>query len=242
MTVRERPGPGALDAYNGAEFMASPSGTNSNVECPLLLAQQRDGADDAAPEDENEQTVQAKLQVANTDPMTITLLCLSRLISDIPVLMHACFPGTRDVWPGRQLYSSTRANSRQSLSVSMEMIAVLALADLASQAIRLKSGEWFGRMAPHVWFLTATALYNRAFDMCGYPAILYSMIRRAGTILVGSDDGDVDWFHGYKQLATIAELPNRPPYKLLQPKAFVSLFRLGHLASRDAYWALPVIE
>jgi hypothetical protein len=93
--------------------------------------------------------------------------------------------------------------------------------------------------AKHVWFLTATPLYNWAFNLCGYLAIFYSGLRRAGVMQEGGDDdGEVDWFREYKQLADQAVLPSPPPYRLLQLKAFVSLFRLGHLALKEAYWAL----
>jgi hypothetical protein len=96
--------------------------------------------------------------------------------------------------------------------------------------------------AEHVWFLTATLLYNRAFDLCGYLAIFYSGLRRAGVMQEGGDDdSEVDWFREYKQLADQAVLPSPPPYRHLQPKAFVSLFRLRHLAPKEAYWALPGI-
>jgi hypothetical protein len=37
------------------------------------------------------------------------------------------------------------------------------------------------------------------------------------------------------------ELPTPPPYRLLQPKAFVSLSSRGISRQRSAYWALPVI-
>jgi hypothetical protein len=45
-------------------------------------------------------------------------------------------------------------------------------------------------------------LYNRAFDLCGYLAIFYSGLRRAGVMQEGGDDdGKVNWFREYKQLA-----------------------------------------
>jgi hypothetical protein len=80
--------------------------------------------------------------------------------------------------------------------------------------------------------------------MCGYVAILYSGLRQADLTDEATDDADVDWYQEYKQSAIMDKLPSLPrtdPYRLLQPKAFVSLFRLGRLAPRDAYWALPVI-
>ncbi|GFG14165.1 hypothetical protein IFM61392_08309 [Aspergillus lentulus] len=224
--AKEATRPGALDAYNGAEFMVSPSGTNSNFECPLLLAQQLDGADDAAPEDENGQTSAhirypgADARLFPGDTGRVARAAALQLYMSAIKAISICFYGDD---------SSTGTGRFSKPSDSTKIWRMVR-----------PHGRCTAR-GPHVWFLKATALYNRAFDMCGYLAILYSRIRRAGTILDRSDDGDVDWFHEYKQVATIAELPNRPPYKLLQPKAFLSLFRLGHLASRDAYWALQVI-
>ncbi|KAF4213840.1 hypothetical protein CNMCM5878_009902 [Aspergillus fumigatiaffinis] len=67
-------------------------------------------------------------------------------------------------------------------------------------------------------------------------------LRQADLTDEATDDADVDWYQEYKQSAIMDKLPSLPrtdPYRLLQPKAFVSLFRLGRLAPRDAYWALP---
>jgi hypothetical protein len=90
--------------------------------------------------------------------------------------------------------------------------------------------------AEHVWFLTATPLYNQAFNLCGYLAIFYSGLQRAGVMQEGGDDDSkVNWFREYKQLTDQAMLPSPPPYRLLQPKAFMSLFRLRHLAPKEAY-------
>ncbi|KAH3002676.1 hypothetical protein KXV52_000701, partial [Aspergillus fumigatus] len=113
----------------------------------------------------------------------------------------------------------------------------------AAKTIRTRVHQSVARLeAEHVWFLTATPLYNRAFDLCGYLAIFYSGLRRAGVLQEGGDDdSEVDWFPHYKELADQAALPSPPPYRLLQPKAFVSLFRFGHLAPKEAYWALPGI-
>ncbi|GFF30514.1 hypothetical protein IFM61606_10550 [Aspergillus udagawae] len=95
--------------------------------------------------------------------------------------------------------------------------------------------------AEHIWFLIATPLYNRAFNISGYLAILYSSIKHAGAIDDSSNDSDIDWFAEYKQFTSQVVLLTLPPYHLLQPKAFVSLFRLSHLMPRDAFWALPPI-
>jgi hypothetical protein len=53
-----------------------------------------------------------------------------------------------------------------------------------------------------VWFLTVTLLYNQAFNLCGYLAIFYSGLRRAGVMQEGGDNDNskVDWFREYKQL------------------------------------------
>lgn len=64
--------------------------------------------------------------------------------------------------------------------------------------------------------------------MCGYLAILYSGLHGPGTD--DNNDGDFDWFLEYKRLAAMDRLPSQPPYELLQPKAFASLFVRGHLA------------
>lgn len=85
-------------------------------------------------------------------------------------------------------------------------------------------------------------MYNRAFDLCGYLAIFYSGLRHAGVLQEGGDDdSEVDWFPHYKELVDQAALSSPPPYCLLQPKAFVSLFCFGHLAPKEAYWVLPGI-
>ncbi|RHZ56749.1 hypothetical protein CDV55_106106 [Aspergillus turcosus] len=52
----------------------------------------------------------------------------------------------------------------------------------AAKSIRTRAHEAIAQLeAAHIWFLTAIPLYNRAFDMCGYLAILYSGLRGAGT-------------------------------------------------------------
>ncbi|RHZ67335.1 uncharacterized protein CDV56_108085 [Aspergillus thermomutatus] len=111
----------------------------------------------------------------------------------------------------------------------------------AAKTVRTRVHQAVARLeALHVWFLTATPLYNWAFDLCGYLAILYSGLRRSNIIDDTADD--TDWFAEYKQYANMQHLPTPPPYRLLMPKAFVSLFQRGHLAPQNAYWALPAQE
>ncbi|GIK00384.1 hypothetical protein Aspvir_004407 [Aspergillus viridinutans] len=94
----------------------------------------------------------------------------------------------------------------------------------AAKTIRIRVHQAVARLeAQHVWFLTATPLYN--FDMCGYLAILYSGLRRLEIMDDAVDEAD--WFAEYQRYANMLKLPSPPPYQLLQPKAFVSLFSRG---------------
>ncbi|GFF94245.1 LOW QUALITY PROTEIN: acid phosphatase [Aspergillus lentulus] len=55
---------------------------------------------------------------------------------------------------------------------------------------------------------------------------------------VANGAANADWFPQYKRIANMPELPTPPPYRVLQPKAFMSLVCRRQ---RSAYWALPVI-
>jgi hypothetical protein len=70
----------------------------------------------------------------------------------------------------------------------------------AAKTIRTRVHQLVARLeAEHVWFLTVTPLYNWAFDLCGYLAIFYLGLRRAGVMQEGGDDdGKVNWFREYK--------------------------------------------
>ncbi|PKX97667.1 uncharacterized protein P174DRAFT_418610 [Aspergillus novofumigatus IBT 16806] len=82
----------------------------------------------------------------------------------------------------------------------------------AAKTIRTRVRQSVARLeAEHVWFFTATPLYNQAFNLCGYLAIFYSGLRRAGVMQEGGDNSKVNWFPEYKQLADQAMLPSRSP-------------------------------
>ncbi|GFF38253.1 hypothetical protein IFM58399_05175 [Aspergillus lentulus] len=56
-------------------------------------------------------------------------------------------------------------------------------------------------------------MYNRAFDLCDYLAILFPAICRAALRPgSGDNDADVDWFAEYQRLPGQATLPDPPPY------------------------------
>jgi hypothetical protein len=52
---------------------------------------------------------------------------------------------------------------------------------------------------------------------------------------VANDAANADWFAEYKRIANMSELPTPPPYRLLQPKAFMSLSSRAISRQRDAY-------
>jgi hypothetical protein len=64
----------------------------------------------------------------------------------------------------------------------------------AAKTIQTRVHQSVARLeAEHMWFLTATPLYNQAFDLCGYLAIFYSGLRRAGVMREGgNNDGEVN--------------------------------------------------
>ncbi|GFF46328.1 hypothetical protein IFM60648_01611 [Aspergillus lentulus] len=61
--------------------------------------------------------------------------------------------------------------------------------------------------------IASTPMYNRAFDLCDYLAILFPAICRAALRPgSGDNDADVDWFAEYQRLPGQATLPDPPPY------------------------------
>jgi hypothetical protein len=57
--------------------------------------------------------------------------------------------------------------------------------------------------------------------------VLNSGLRRADLGDEAMDDAEFDWFAHYKWYTDMATLPTPPHYRLPQPKAFLSLFRLS---------------
>ncbi|KAL4981348.1 P-loop containing nucleoside triphosphate hydrolase protein [Aspergillus falconensis] len=91
--------------------------------------------------------------------------------------------------------------------------------------------------ADHLWILSATPMFNRAQDMCGYLSLLYREEFDA-------DDEDsrlADPITEYKQGMKDLDSGAPPPTHLLAPRRFASLARKGMLSAADGYDSIPVI-
>jgi hypothetical protein len=95
-------------------------------------------------------------------------------------------------------------------------------------------------------------MYNRAFDLCGYLAILFPAICRAAPRPgSGDNDADVDWFAEYQRLAGQARRPLETLALIDQLKrriheasaiALFAAFGLPHNANMTRLAALDLIS
>ena len=100
------------------------------------------------------------------------------------------------------------------------------------------------------WCLTATPMWNRALDYCGYLALLW---KAEFTIpadsphkfppgVAPSAAAASDPLEPYTQWSAVKQLPlNGKPYHLLDPRGLVVLARRGKLSTASGFLALPIV-
>ncbi|KAJ5162548.1 Helicase C-terminal [Penicillium capsulatum] len=91
------------------------------------------------------------------------------------------------------------------------------------------------------WFLTATPMWNKPLDFCGYLSLLWTEMVAAQPEATGDSDVSTD-LKDYQMWSARADLPPADrPYHLLSPAGLISLSRKGHLTSRVGFDALPIL-
>ena len=102
----------------------------------------------------------------------------------------------------------------------------------------------------YTWCLTATPMWNRALDYCGYLALLWKAEftipadspQKFPPGVTPSPAAASDPLEPYTQWSAVEQLPlEGKPYYLLDPRGLVVLARRGKLSTANGFLALPIV-
>jgi hypothetical protein len=92
------------------------------------------------------------------------------------------------------------------------------------------------------WFLTATPMWNKPLDFCGYLSLLWTEMVAAQSVDANQTEPPSTDLVDYRVWSECTELPTAGlPYHLLSPSGLLSLSRKGHLTSKVGFDCLPII-